>query len=180
MKVEYDERKFAEMVLYVADKLRGERRGGATKLNKALYFADFAHVRKTGAPISGAEYQKLDHGPAPRRLRPVREQLLESGDATMASVEVFGYRQDVLVPERAADLSVFSAAEIATIDEVLNDLDGLTARQVSDLSHEEPGWRMAEPGGTIPYHRAFVAKRQVSTPTSRCLAADVAERYGIN
>ena len=66
----YDEAKFTELLLHVADRLRNDRAGGATKLNKVLYFADFAHVRRHGRPISGAEYQKLAHGPAPRPLRP--------------------------------------------------------------------------------------------------------------
>lgn len=177
--VVYDERKFVEMVLYVAGKLRDDRRGGATKLNKVLYFADFAHVRKTGVPISGADYQKLAHGPAPRRLKPVRDRLVREGDAVVEPVEVLGYRRDVLVPRRPVDLSVFTAAELATIDEVLADLDGMTARQVSDLSHEEPGWRMAAEGETIPYLRAFVAKQQISTPTSRRLGEAAARRYGL-
>ena len=65
MDIEYDEAKFTEMLLYVADKLGDDRAGGATKLNKILYFAEFAHVRRHGRPISGADYFRLDQGPAP-------------------------------------------------------------------------------------------------------------------
>jgi hypothetical protein len=84
-----------------------------------------------------------------------------------------------LVPLREPDLSVFDADELATIDNVLSDLAGLTAKQVSDLSHEERGWILAEERETIPYFMAFAATRQVSTPTSRRLAREAAERYGI-
>jgi hypothetical protein len=132
MKTTYDERKFRELLVYVASRLQGDRSGGATKLNKVIFFADFAHVRRTGAPITGAEYQKLEHGPAARRLRPVRDLLIENG-----------------------------------IDKVLEDLDGLNARQVSDLSHDEAGWRLVDIGETIPYEAALVGARQVSTPTPR-------------
>ena len=120
----YDESKLTEMVLYVAAKLRSERSGGATKLNKVLYFADFAHVRRTGRAISGAEYQKLDHGPAPRRLRPIRDRLVASGEAAIVAEDVLGYKQQRLVPNRAADTSVFSDEELETIDQVLDDLVG--------------------------------------------------------
>ena len=52
MKTTYDERKFTELVVYVAARLQSDRSGGATKLNKVLFFADFAHVRRTGRPIT--------------------------------------------------------------------------------------------------------------------------------
>ncbi|MFA5885459.1 MAG: Panacea domain-containing protein [Acidimicrobiia bacterium] len=77
----YDEAKLTELVLLVADRLRDDRAGGATKLNKVLSFADFAHCRRTGHSITGAEYQKLPQGPAPRRLLPIRDRLLRGGGA---------------------------------------------------------------------------------------------------
>lgn len=179
METEYDERKLTELLVYVATRLQGDRSGGATKLNKVLFFADFAHVRRCGVPITGADYQKLEHGPAARRLRPVRDRLVERGDAELVDEEFLGYRQHRLSPTREADVSVFTDEELATIDAVLADLDGLTARQVSDLSHEEAGWRLVEPGETIPYEAALVGARQVVTPTGSRLAREAAERYGL-
>lgn len=179
MNTTYDERKFTELVVHVAARLAADRAGGATKLNKVLYFADFAHVRRTGTPITGAEYQKLDHGPAARRLRPVRDRLVEQSEAQLVEQDFLGYQQHRLVPTREADLSVFTDDELATIDKVLADLDGLNARQVSDLSHDEPGWRLVEDGETIPYEAALVGARQVSTPTSQRLEREVAERFGL-
>ena len=35
-------------------------------------------------------------------------------------------------------------------DDVLDQLSGFSARQVSDLSHEEPGWHLTAEGETIP------------------------------
>jgi hypothetical protein len=179
MKTTYDERKFTELLVYVASRLQGDQSGGATKLNKVIFFADFAHVRRTGVPITGAEYQKLEHGPAARRLRPVRDRLIESGDAVLVDEEFLGYRQHRLVPHRDADLGVCSDDELATIDKVLADLDGLNARQVSDLSHDEAGWRLVDFGDTIPYEAALVGARQVSTPTSQRLEREAAERLGL-
>lgn len=179
MKTTYDERKFTELLVHVASRLQSDRSGGATKLNKVLFFADFAHVRRTGSPITGATYQKLAHGPAPRRLRPVREQLTARGDAEIRAEDFLGYQQHRLVPRRAADLSVFSDDELDTIERVLTDLDGLNARQVSDLSHEEAGWRLVDFGEDIPYEAALVGARQVSTPTSRRLEREAAEHFGL-
>lgn len=82
-------------------------------------------------------------------------------------------------PLRRANTAVFTAAELETVEQVLADLDGLNARQVSDLSHEEAGWRLVDEGEVIPYEAALVGARQVSTPTSRRLQREVAERRGL-
>lgn len=179
MEFEYDEAKLTEMVLYVADRLRDDRAGGATKLNKVLYFAEFAHLRQHRRPITGAEYQKVEHGPAPRRLRPLRRRLVDAGDAEMVRDDFLGYEMHRLVPRRPADTSMFSRDELATIDKVIADLEHLTARQVSDLSHEEPWWPLYDEGDTVPFHAAFMPKRQIITPAARKMAEAVAERYGI-
>ena len=57
MEVTYDERKLTELIVYVADRLADDRAGGSTKLNKVLFFADFAHVRQHGTPITGVSTQ---------------------------------------------------------------------------------------------------------------------------
>jgi hypothetical protein len=179
MEVVYDEKKLAELLIYIASRLQADRSGGATKLNKVLFFADFAHVRRAGAPITGATYQKLTQGPAPRRLKPVRDALVSAGEARLQKEEFLGYELHRLVPLRAADMSTFSPSELGTIERVLADLEGLTARQVSDLSHDEAGWRLVEYGEDIPYVAALVGARQVSTPTTRRLEHDAAERHGL-
>ena len=179
MKAVYDESKFIELLLHVAELLGSDRAGGATKLNKVMFFADFAHVRRTGVPITGAEYQKLAQGPAPRRLKPVRDALVAAGEAQLVREEFLGYELHRLVPLRTADLSVFTATELATIEQVLADSHGLNARQVSDLSHEEAGWRLVDDGDVIPYEAALVGARQVSTATSHRLQREAAEQHGL-
>lgn len=179
MDVRYDERKFTELLLFITARLKGDKAGGATKLNKVLYFADFAHVRRTGRPISGAAYQKLPQGPAPRRLKPVRDALVARREARLVKEEFLGYEMHRLIPLRPPDTTVFTEQELETIEHVLADLDGLNARQVSDLSHEEAGWRLVNEGDEIPYASALANARQVATPTSRRLERDAAERFGL-
>lgn len=179
MSVRYDETKFIELLLHVAKRLKGDRAGGATKLNKVLFFTEFTHVRRYGAVISGCEFQKLEHGPAPRQLVPVRKRLVASGAAEMCAEDFLGREQHRLIPLRPADLTVFTEEERETIEDVLSQLSGLNGHQLSELSHDEPGWRLTELGETIPYGAALLGARQVSTPTSRRLSREVAERYGI-
>lgn len=174
----YDEAKFGELMLYVASRLEDDRAGGATKLNKVLFFAEFTHLRRHHAVISGCEFQKLVHGPAPRQLVPVRRGLIESGAAVLVEEDFLGRPQHRLVPTREANLDRFTADELQTVDDVLAQLAGLTGAQVSELSHQEPGWQLTEVGETIPFATAFLDFPQVSTPTSKKLSAAVAEQYG--
>ena len=175
----YDEDKLTEMVLYAAQRLEDDQAGGATKLNKVLFFAEFTHLREFGRAISGCEFQKLDHGPAPRRMIPVRDRLTQAGDAELLEEDYHGRTQLRLIALRQADVSVFSENELVTINGVLDRLEGMNATQVSDMSHCEPGWQLTEPGETIPYSTAFLATQHVDTPTSRRLTNEVAERYGV-
>lgn len=171
----YDERKFTELLLYVAKQLEGDPTGAAIKLNKVLFFAEFAHVRAYGRPITGAEYQKLKYGPAPRRLLPVRARLVEGGEARLVEEWYLGYKQDRLVPLREPDLSLLSAEEMKTVHEALGELEGATGIELSELSHEEMGWKMVAEGETIPFEAAYL-KPPIISDAIRQHAARLARR----
>lgn len=179
MQVTYDERKFTEMVLYLAERLRADGAGGATKLNTVLFFAEFSHVRRTGKAISGTSFEKLEHGPVPRRLQPVCESLVGAGSAEVVNDEVLGRPMSRLLPLRKADLTQFTSDELATIDAVLSDLDGMTETQLNDRLRSEAGWRLVEFNDTIPYEAALVGAPQVDTPTRRRLEHEAAVRLGL-
>ena len=174
--MEYDERKFAELLLYAAKRLAVDPAGGAVKLSKVLFFAEFAHMRRHGRPISGAEYQKLQFGPEPRRLVPVRQRLLEQGSARMVDEMYQGLMQERLVPLREPDLTLFSAEELGIVDSVAGELYGATATDASLMSHEEIGWQMVDERETIPYEAAFL-RRAVSTDAVRQHAAELVEQH---
>lgn len=150
------DRKLGELLLYVSKQLADEPSAGSTKVNKLLYFAEQTHLRTSGRPITGADYQRLEHGPAPRRLIPVRDHLVEAGDASIDEEVVLGRVQHRLVAQRPARLDLFDEAELASVDEVLDRLGSRSGRQLTDLSHEDPGWLMVDDGDTIPLEAAFI------------------------
>ena len=167
MKVDANEAKLAELVLYVAERLLDDPKGGATKINKVLFSAEFAHMRLHGVPITGVEYQKLRQGPAPRRLVPVRDRLVSEGAAELVRDRYLGYPLDRLVPSRKADLAFFSLEEIKQVDQAIEALWNKTAVEASELSHHEMGWQMVSLGETIPYEAAFLASRFEVTDSMR-------------
>lgn len=174
----YDEAKFVELVMYVAEGLRDNEAGGATKLNKALWYSEIEHMRRHGTTITGAEYRKLPNGPAPQRLLPVREQLTFTKQADLVESPLGSRTEERLIPLRAADTSVFTDDELETINGVLERLRPMNGKQVSDLSHEEPAWFLPEEMDPIPPELAFF-RPAVVTPQVRERVRRIAAERGL-
>ncbi len=158
----YNQDKLRELILHVAWRSQDDPTFGAVKLNKILYYADFYAYRQLGASITGADYQKLPEGPAPRQLLPARTSLVEDGSVRLEYVPRFNYVQQRVVPLREPDLARFSAEELRIVDEVITGLQGKSAREVSEMSHQELGWQAAEYYQTIPYRTAWLSADPLS------------------
>lgn len=161
----YDEEKLRELVLYIARQCASHPLFGYTKLNKLLFFSDFIAYEQLGQPITGAEYMALEFGPGPRRLVPIREDMLIDGDIT---IEHSGAQRRI-VAQRSPDLEHFSPAECKLVDKVIKALEHQDADRVSELSHMFLGWKAAwaetlatgKPT-TIPYETVHVSNKPLS------------------
>jgi hypothetical protein len=151
----FDENKFKELILYIAKKSKDDRKFGAVKLNKILYYSDFKAYRLLGHSITGAEYQNLGEGPAPRQLLPIRSELINNGDAEMEYRDYFNGIQHRLIAKRKPNTKIFSRCELDIVKEVIEALWNEDAYGASDKSHKELGWLLTEEGETIPYSSAF-------------------------
>jgi hypothetical protein len=169
----YDEQKFRELMLYVASRMADDNSFGATMLNKVLCFSDLFHYARYGDAITGAEYMRLPHGPAPRALKRVQNDLVASGEAVVQQQTVGAYVQKRLVPLRDPDLSLFSGTEIAMVNEVIAQLRGRSAAAVSGLSHGMIGWQVTAERETIPYESIFLYDGPV-TAADKKMAREIA------
>jgi len=158
--------KLRELVLHIAHQSQDDPAFGSTKLNKILFFADFIAYRKHGRSITNAEYQKLEFGPAPRIIKPLLEDMIENEAIVEQVVDRFGYRQKRIVPLKFPNLDDFTAEQIAVVDQIIMLLRQKNAKDVSDLSHDFIGWKLARFGETIPYGVALVRRRE-PTETER-------------
>lgn len=153
-------RKFKDAILYIASEshARGDKYFGAVKLNKILYFTDFIAYKRLGQPITGASYMKLREGPSPRPMVPIRNEMAAEHEIEVLPRQVLNYIQYTIVPRVPVNRERLSLSpdELSIIDEVVEEFSGLTAKDVSDLSHQEPGWLAAAYGETIPYETAWV------------------------
>jgi hypothetical protein len=153
----YDEHKLQELILYIAEKCADDTSFGDTKLHKLLFFSDFFAYKNLGRPITGAIYQKLEHGPAARRLLPAREQMVNRGEVEVEEVGI-AYRRRVTRPRRAPDTSLFNAEELALIDEVIEIFEHADASTMSEVSHQvSAGWNLVGMREEIPYETVFIS-----------------------
>jgi hypothetical protein len=155
MSNEESDRKLGELILYISQKCAHDSDFGATKLNKILYFSDFFAYGNWGKSITGADYQHLQYGPAPRRLKPLRKQLQDNGDLAVQPVPMAGVVQHRTINLREPVLGLFTGEEIALVDRVIEQLAGFNAVQASELSHQFVGWKFTQVGETIPYESIF-------------------------
>ena len=173
-----DTTKFREAIVYIADRCKEDRKFGAVKLNKILYYSDFRAYRSLRQSITGSEYQHLSEGPAPRGLLDIRQSLIEDGSIELQRRMYFNRVQHSITAIREPDLSVFRQDELDIIDEVIEDLWNMNGSEVSELSHQEIGWQVTKESETIPHRTAWISAQPLS-PEQIDLGKEVAEHHGV-
>ena len=153
---ELDANKLGELILYSATNASGDSQFGMTRLYKQLFLADFLAYRELGRPISGATYEHRQRGPAPRGIDDVRSRLTGQGRLRLAPVDVAGHTQQRPVALDEPDMSAFGADELKILGRADEEPRGLSASEVSEWSHQRPGWRLTAEREEIPYYTAFM------------------------
>lgn len=146
-----------ELVLFIARRCVTHQLFGKIKLNKILFFSDMNAYTRLGTSITGFEYEKREFGPVPRTIDGLIESMCADGSATVVSRDMPNFTaQKRVTPLREPDLSDFTAQEIALVDEVIEWMRPMTAKEISELSHQAVGWEVARMGETIPYSTALI------------------------
>ena len=151
-----------ELILHIARQSEGDEAFGAVKLNKLLFAADFTAYVKFGKSITGQDYFALEHGPAPRRLKPVLEQMKDEGEVAIRVDDFHGFRLQRTFALREPDLSKFGPDEIALVDHIIRDCWNRTGTDLSNASHEFIGWKVAQEWEIIPYSVGLVERRELT------------------
>jgi len=174
--MQFDQRKFKEVVLYVADKCAPESLG-AVKLHKVLYFADMLAFVQSGLSITGAVYRKRPYGPTADALSKAIAELQFEKALLVKQVDYFGYRKKQFTPLRTPAAGVLSAPEMTLLDEVIEFVcRDNSAKTISEFSHQRP-WEMAEFGDVISYNSAFLLFPEEAS--ERALALTLAEKTSV-
>jgi uncharacterized phage-associated protein len=151
----FNEAKFHELIVYFARRLGPEAALGRVKLAKLLMHSDFMAFRRLGQPITGATYEKWEHGHFPRELV-MAEKDLEGGSIRTEIVDYYGKSLKQISAGRDPNLSDFSEDEIAIIEGAVRTYGHESATYLSALAHQEPGWELAEYREVIPYETFLI------------------------
>jgi hypothetical protein len=123
---------------------------GRTKIAKILWLADVEAYRRTGELVTGSDdYVKDRHGPRHRDLYDAIDLLIRERKADKRIAPTYAGPRHELLPIGNPDVSEFTAEQIATVDRVTAYVSKLTAKEASDLTHDDV-WESANYNEKIP------------------------------
>jgi uncharacterized phage-associated protein len=155
---EFNRSKFEQLILYIATRLGPEAALGRVKLAKLLVLSDFVAFARLGETMTGATYEKWEHGHLPHELVMTEKDLLDSGLLRQETVDYYGKPLKHTTAIQDPDMSEFSEDELGIIEGVLKRYGHESASYLRRLSHEEPGWILAEDREAIPPFTLFLSK----------------------
>lgn len=112
------------------------------KLNKQLFYADFAHYKRHGRSITGLSYRAIKFGPVPCCYDDLYS-VLEEQRVIEPTWERHpnGSAHELLTTSHAPDAGIFSAEEWETIEQVTKMFGEMPTWTLVDLSHKERAWK---------------------------------------
>jgi uncharacterized phage-associated protein len=171
-----DETKLKTLIAYFAEKTHP----GKVKLFKLLYLADFtAHV-EIGHSITGEVYENYPLGPVPAFLRKNFDAVVNDC-VNIERVNIGMRHPEINMTSRGStDCSVFDAAEMRVIDDIVARYGNWNGARLSELTHKELPYRVTNAGDEIPYHLAGFRnfKKMTNEDVRKLLASGLAERVG--
>jgi hypothetical protein len=173
------EQKLTQLVLYVAERCEKHDLFGMVKLNKILFFSDRNAYIRLGKTITSGHYVKMAFGPVVDGFEALIGRLEEQ-----RVVAVYERKMpDLITQKRVIALKppklspLVTADEIAIVEDVIEWMRPMSAKQISDLSHEAVGWEVARLGEPIVFSTAIVPTRpRLLSESERQHALGLAQR----
>ena len=150
--VEYQPVRQEAAILYFLQRVNN-RFLGRTKLMKLLYYADYEWLEKTGASITGDAYVAKPFGPMPKHAIETLQRLEKRGAIRIEKTKVLDYDQERYLPLEDPDASLFSREEFEHLETIARRFEHWTAKQMTNLSHEDWPWKSTRLGEEISFLR---------------------------
>ncbi len=128
-----------------------------TKLNKLLWYFDFLSFKRQMRSATGAIYIHLPYGPVPDNYdfflaNLVREQALEPFEVIFD--EDKGVAGEVFRALEEPELKLFNKSELECLRFVVSHFGEMSAKEISEHSHNEEGYKNTSSGQVIAYEWA--------------------------
>ncbi len=156
---QFSEENLKNMIFYLASLDGGILK---TKLNKLLFYADFIHYRNHSVSISGARYINLPFGPVPDNYEMHLFDLRVEGKIEQLEIpfndEMTG---ENLVAIGNFDTSSLPDSAINVLTAVFNHFKEMGSVKISELSHQEDGYKETKKLEPISYEYADKLKVEI-------------------
>ena len=144
-----DWNRVTQMVIYMAQHCTNL---GRTKLNKAMFYADFACFADTTCSMSGLMYARATRGPIIDQYDTVFGQMVREGHLLEESVSYGPIDATVFTTDEEFDASLFTDQEIFILEKVAAFVNSFaTAKELSEYSHKEKLWIENDDGRALSY-----------------------------
>lgn len=140
-----DTRKIIQALAYVASK-QPDKHIANIKAFKLLWLADRYHMRQYGRTVTGDTYFAMPKGVVPSDAKNIldgKATILKASECPLGNVLETGHGSYTLVGE--PNMKVFSKTDRDALDKVLALYNGMSANELSQLSHKFPEWKEYEP-----------------------------------
>lgn len=125
------------IISYIASKVKNLT---LTSLNKYLWFIDALSFNQRGVSITGITYQHQQYGPTIIEQK-YREIALLDAKYTKNDYEDEDGTKTYITSNKNFDLTKLSKNEIEIIDTIIQLLKDKNVKEISNMSHEEDGWK---------------------------------------
>lgn len=142
-----DKLKYKNLILYLAQQIGAKPNVGETVFYKMIYFIETLSRVKTGKGIANESFYKRQYGPVPVSFQTITSEMINSNELDSVQGRYFTYKQTKYLPRiEAAGLT---DDEINTIDTIIGKLGDKSATELSDLSHKDEPWIVAQDGEVV-------------------------------
>ncbi len=134
-----DLEKISNMILFFAEKTEAWK----TKLNKLLFYSDFAMFRRSAQSISGTRYAAINLGPVPDKFNSIYDFLHERKDIIIENIYFPDGGTGSIIKtssQKTFNADLFSDQEIAIMNMVAEKFIETTAKEIIEISHNEKAW----------------------------------------
>lgn len=140
--------KFEALVHFLISECENPARLGATRLNKAIWFADVASFKAYGKPVTDSKYIKRQRGPVPATILACIEKLEKEGKVAVTEPQE-NYDPRKFISLKEPDVGCLSERDIKVARHVLDVVINYAASELSEATHDLI-WEVAEFGEEIP------------------------------
>jgi hypothetical protein len=155
--------KLREIIIYVAKKSEGDSHFGSVKLNKILFYSDMLAFGHLGHTITGCSYLKRPHGPSPRGIKVLKDEMEDARDIVIKEIPTLGGMQKRAVAKRDARLGStgITESEQEMVDYMIDYFREMNGPETSLVSHDFRWWAK-ELGEEINMESIFLSTRELT------------------